>query len=164
MELNLTEQVIVFVIYKKKYQWYCTEKALWKLDYRRLYDEYRARYRREGRRDVDFVREVGSFGEFISSRFRIPVVDKSTAKDFLRQIEDAQTSAGELAYLWTRAESDEVRRGLMPSFYVDFDGKAFFSMYAEEDGGFEHYAPLGWQSAYCDFRQFIPAGEQYWCV
>lgn len=162
MEPKFAENTIAFVIYKRKYHWYCTEKALWKLDYRRLYDDYHNLYRRRGRTDVDFVREIGSFGEFISSRFRIPVADKDTAKAFLKAIEAHETSAGELAYLWSRAESDEVRRALIPMFYVDFDRKAFFSMYAEENGGFENYAPQGWQSAYCDFRQLIPADEQYW--
>lgn len=162
MEPKLAENTVAFVIYKKRYQWYCTDKMLWKLDYRRLYDDYHQLYRRRGRSDVDFVREVGSFGEFISSRFRIPVVDKNTAKDFLKQIEAHQSSAGELAYLWTRAESEHARRGLLPSFYVDFDSRTFYSRYQEQDGDFEVYAPQGWRSEYADFLHLIPAAEQYW--
>lgn len=170
MEPKLAENTVAFVVYKKQYQWYCTDKMLWKLDYRRLYDDYRRLYRRRGRSDVDFVREAGSFSEFISSRFRIPVVDRDTAKNFLKQIEAHQTSAGELAYLWTRADSEDARSGLLPSFYVDFDSKTFYSQYRktgtddEQDGNFEAYAPAGWRSAYADFLHLIPPAEQYWSV
>lgn len=162
MEPKLAENAIAFVIYKKQYQWYCAETSLWKLDYRRLYDDYRNLYRRRGGSDAAFVRDVGSFGEFISSRFRIPVVDRDTAKEFLKQLATHQTSAGELAYLWTRADSAEIRLALMPSFYVDFDNRIFYSQYREQDGDFENYAPRGWRSAYADFLHLIPEAEQYW--
>lgn len=161
MEPKYAENIIAGVLFKKKFQWYLTDKSIWKLDYRRLYDDWHLTYQNRGRSDLDFVREVGSFGEFLSTRFRIPVVDRDTAKDFLKQLRDNAISGGELAYQFVRAESAEQRRALVPVFFVDFDNKRFFSQFPEKDN-FEQYAPEGWQSAYADFTACIPAAERYW--
>ena len=161
MEPKYGENIIVATVFKKKFQWYCTDKSFWKLDYRRLYEEYQETYRRRGKGLMEFTKEVGSFGEFISSRYRIPVLDKDTAKDFFRHIITEQTSAGELGYALMRAENDESKRALYPSLFVDFDGKRFFSMYPENEP-FERYAPAGWQSARADFTSLIPQDERYW--
>ena len=107
------------------------------------------------------MREVGSFGEFLSTRFRIPVVDRDTAKDFLKQLRESEISGGELAYQFVRAETAEQRRALVPVFLVDFDSKRFFSQFPEKDN-FEQYAPAGWQRAYADFTAYVPAAERYW--
>ena len=162
MEPKYCENIIVGVIFKKKFQWYCTEKSIWKLDYRALYADYQNTFRMRGLGLVEFTKQVGSFSEFLSSRFRIPVVDKDTATAFLEQIMLNQISAGELMYESTRAETDEQRKALVPALFVDFDGRRFYSQYPEKDEKFEKYAPSGWESRYADFTRFIPREEQYW--
>lgn len=162
MEPKYCENIIVGVIFKKKFQWYCTEKSIWKLDYRALYAEYQDSFRARGMGLAEFTKQVGSFSEFLSSRFRIPIVDKDTAKDFLKQIMLHEVSSGELMYAWTRAESDAERKALVPALFVDFDSRRFYSQYPEKDEKFERYAPRGWESRFADFTRLIPAAEQYW--
>ena len=161
MEPKYAENIIVGVIFKKKFQWYVTDKNIWKMDYRRLYDDWHVTYQRRGKSEVEFVKEVGSFGEFLGTRFRIPVLDKDTAKQFLKEISGDAMSGGELAYLFTRAESDEQRRALVPSLLVDFDSKQFYSQYPEQEN-FEQFVPAGWRAARQDFTPFVPAAERYW--
>ena len=161
MEPKFAENIIVIVLFKKKFRWYCTDKALWKMDYLELYDDYHDLYINRGKSDLDFVKEVGSFGEFSSSRFRIRVLDRDTAKEFLKKIDKDEVSAGELAYEFLRAESDEQRRALVPSLLVDFDSRQFYSQYPEQDN-FEQFVPAGWRAARQDFTPFVPAAERYW--
>ncbi len=157
MEPKQGETIIAGVLFKRKFHWYCTERALWKMDYRRLYDSYHDRYRREGKGEAAFVKEVGSFGEFISSRYRIPVLDKDTAKEFLKQIAADEISAGELAYMADRAE---VQGAIQPELYVNFDGRQLYA--ADTAERFEQYAPAGWKTARADFRSLIPEQERFW--
>lgn len=161
MQPKYGENIIVGVMFKKKFQWYCTDKALWKLDYRRLYEAYQEEYRRRGMGLMEFTKSVGSFGEFISNRFRIPVLDKDTAKDFLKQIITDQISSGELGYALMRAESEEAKWSFYPALYVNFDTKELYSMDPEGDN-FELYAPAGWRAARADFTRLVPPDECYW--
>lgn len=161
MEPKYAENIIAGVIFKKKFQWYLTDKTIWKLDYRKMYDEWHETYRQRGKTEVEFVKEVGSFGEFLSTRFRIPVVDRDNAKEFLKQLRDSAVSGGELAYQFVRAETAAQRLALVPVFLVDFDNKRFFSQFPEKEN-FERYVPAGWQGAYADFTAYVPADERYW--
>ena len=161
MEPIFAENIIVVVLFKKKYRWYCTDKALWKMDYLRFYDDYHDLYRSRGKSDMDFVKEVGSFGEFSSTRFRIRVLERDTAKEFLKKIDKDETSAGELAYDFLKAESDEKRRALVPSLFVDFDNSVFYSQFPGEDE-FLRYLPDGWRGAIADFSHLLPPDDRYW--
>ena len=161
MEPKFAENIIVIVLFKKKYRWYCTDKSLWKMDYLELYDDYHDLYINRGKSDLDFVKEVGSFGEFSSSRFRIRVLDRDTAKEFLKKIEKDEVSAGELAYDFLRAESDEQRRALVPALFVDFDNSVFYSQFPG-DQDYLRYLPEGWRGAESDFSHLIPQDDRYW--
>ena len=57
MEPKYAENIIAGVIFKKKFQWYLTDKTIWKLDYRKLYDSYDALYRRRRKSKADFPLE-----------------------------------------------------------------------------------------------------------
>ena len=161
MEPKFAENIIVIVLFKKKFRWYCTDKALWKMDYLELYDDYHDLYINRGKSDLDFVKEVGSFGEFSSSRFRIRVLDRDTAKEFLKKIDKDEVSAGELAYEFLRAESDEQRRALVPALFVDFDHSEFYSQFPGDED-FLHYLPQGLRGAESDFSHLIPQDDRYW--
>jgi len=160
MEIN-EEQIIVGTMFKKKFQWYVTDQTIWRLDYRKYYDSLNLKYKKQGRSLVEFVREIGSFGEFIQSRFRIPVVEKSTAKDFFEKIMLSATDSAELAYNYMRAETDEERRKLIPVLYVDFDGRTLYSQLAAEPG-MEAFVPDGWKGLHKSFEKLIPQKDRYW--
>lgn len=155
------ENIIVIVLFKKKYRWYCTEKSLWIMDYLRYYDAYNFQYQRQGRSGLEFVKEVGSFGEFCSSRFRIRLLDRDTAKDFLKKIEKEEVTAGELAYDFMHAETPEQRLALTPSLFVDFDHSVFYSQYTGTTD-FMSYLPEGWYAQQGDFSGLLPQDDRYW--
>ncbi len=155
------DQIIVGTMFKKKFQWYVTDKTIWRLDYRRYYDSLDLKYKRQGRPLHEFVREIGSFGEFLTSRFRIPVVDKSTAKQFFEHIMLSAADSAELAYLFMRAETDEARQKLLPLLYVDFDSSALYSLLPAEDR-IEAFVPDGWRGSRQNFEKLIPLKERYW--
>lgn len=161
MQPVYAENIIVIVLFKKKLRWYCTEKSLWKMDYLRLYDDYHNLYLSRGKSELDFVKEVGSFGEFSSSRFRIRLLERDTAKDFLKKIDDDAVSAGELAYDFLRAETDEQRRAYVPALYVDFDHSEFYSQFPGNED-YLRYLPDGWRGANADFSHLIPQDDRYW--
>ena len=161
MEPKFAENIIVIVLFKKKYRWYCTDKSLWPMDYLELYDDSHDLYLNRGKSDLDFVKEVGSFGEFSSSRFRIRVLDRDTAKEFLKKIEKDEVSAGELAYDFLRAESDEQRLALVPALFVDFDNSVFYSQFPGDED-YLRYLPEGWRGAESDFSHLIPQDDRYW--
>lgn len=43
----------------------------------------------------------------------------------------------------------------MPSLYVDFNKKLFYSMYVEP-ASYEDYTPVGWDAKYNSFLDIIP--------
>ncbi|MBQ8922626.1 MAG: hypothetical protein IJ060_10810 [Oscillospiraceae bacterium] len=155
------DEIIVGTMYKKKFQWYVSDKTIWRLDYRKYYDSLDLKYKRQGRALYEFVREIGSFGEFCQSRFRIPVVDKSTAGEFFEKILLAATDSAELAYMFMRAESDADRKALLPSLYVDFDGRALYSLLPRDDD-VEKFVPDGWRGVKQNFEKLIPLKDRYW--
>ena len=73
MEPIFAENIIVYTVFKKKVQWYCTDKLIWQMDFRKLYDAYREKGRQMKKSEGEIVKWIGTFSEFISSRFRIPV-------------------------------------------------------------------------------------------
>lgn len=52
---------------------------------------------------------------------------------------------------------------IMPSLYVDFDNKFFYSMYIETIS-FEDYVPKGWKAKYGNFHNLIPNERCYWWI
>ncbi|CJG57253.1 Uncharacterised protein [Streptococcus pneumoniae] len=63
---------------------------------------------------------------------------------------------------------DKIERGdeedaldFSPSFLVNFDQKAFYSMFPEP-ASFEEYVPSGCKGMYKDFTALIPETEKYW--
>lgn len=161
MKPKLAENIVVVVLFKKKYRWYCTDKSLWKMDYLRLYDDYYFRYLQRGKNELEFVKEVGSFGEFSSSRFRIRLLDRGTAKEFLKKIEGDEISASELAYDFLHAESEIERKARIPALFVNFDKSEFYSQFPGDEE-FLRYLPDGWRGATADFTHLIPPDDRYW--
>ncbi len=161
MQPKFAENIVVVVLFKKKYRWYCTDKSLWKMDYLRLYDDYHFLYLQRGKTELEFVKEVGSFGEFSSSRFRIRLLDRGTAKEFLKKIEGDEISAGELAYDFLHAESEIERKARIPALFVNFDKSEFYSQFPGDEE-YLRYLPDGWRGATADFSHLIPPDDRYW--
>ncbi len=161
MQPIFAENIIVIVMFKKKLRWFCTDKTLWKLDYLRYYDDYYFRYMQRGKTEYQFVKEVGSFGEFSSSRFRIRILDRGTAKEFLKKIEADETSAGELAYEFLHAKSDEEKRARIPALFVNFDKSEFYSQFPGDEE-YLRFLPPEWHGYESDFSHLIPEEDRYW--
>ncbi|MBR3267320.1 MAG: hypothetical protein IKI58_01095 [Oscillospiraceae bacterium] len=154
------DQIIVGTMFRNQLRWFVTDKTLWRLDYRKYYDDLYAKYQKKGRSLVEFVREIGSFGEFCQSRFRIPLLDKSTAAEFFEKIMLSAADTAELAYLYMRAEESQ-KSALLPLLYVNFDTKALYSLLPKEDR-LEAYVPDGWKGLRQNFAMMIPLKDRYW--
>lgn len=85
-------------------------------------------------------------------------INDVTALTFLKRVEKDIVSTEELKRIFIQ-HPEEVE--YIPSLYVDFDKKIFYSMYSEP-ASYEDYAPKGWVSQYKDFLKLIPVEQCYW--
>lgn len=76
------KNVIVGVIYKKKFAWYITKKDIWYLDYNKRYQAWKEWYKNMGRSEKRFDFEIGSIEKFCRERFDIQIVDTEKADIF----------------------------------------------------------------------------------
>ncbi|MED3916469.1 hypothetical protein [Priestia megaterium] len=150
LEPIYAENVIVGVIHKKQFQWYVTDRELWYLDY------------------VKFAQASESHlaaDEYIEpERKGIEVLNNENAELFLQRIESYKADAATLLKLFENkieSKGEEDVLDFSPSFLVDFDQKAFYSMFPEP-ASFEEYVPSDWKGMYEDFTDLIPKIEKYW--
>lgn len=129
--------LIVGVVFQSSWSWYITEREYWFLNLE------------------------------MEDRFGIEVLNESTAKDFLPRIEEYRVSTSELSGMLEELKDefrnyDEVLE-FLPTIYVDFDKREFFSLFPEPMS-FEDYVPEGWLGEYKDFYALVPVQERYWVV
>lgn len=152
LEPIYAENVIVGVIHKKQFQWYVTDRELWYLDY----VKFAQAFENEGDLAVD---------EYIEpERKGMEILSSENAGLFLKRIESYKGDAATLLKLFeNKIESGEEEDVLdfIPSFFVDFDQKVFYSLFPEP-ASFEEYVPSDWKGTYEDFTALIPETEKYW--
>ena len=152
MEPIYAENIIVGVVYEKIFSWYVTSKEIWFLDYNIWSEAF------------DVCDENSNYDDCIE-RKGIPVVNCTTAKQFLNNLSDYQITANELRKKIQdkRAKQEDLEDYLdfSPSLYVDFDKKKLYSLFPEP-ASFEDYVPTGWDGVYADFTKYIPENEKYW--
>lgn len=129
--------LIVGVVFNGTWSWYITEREYWFLNIE------------------------------MEDRFGIEVLNETTAETFLDQIVDYKVSTSELTEMLIDLNSafqsfDEVLE-YMPTIYVNFDDRIFYSLFPEPMS-FEDYVPKGWVGVYKDFYNMVPDQEQYWIV
>ncbi|MED3942575.1 hypothetical protein [Priestia megaterium] len=150
LEPIYAENVIVGVIHKKQFQWYVTGRELWYLDYVKFAQAF------ESHLAVD---------EYIEpERKGIEILSSENAGLFLKRIESYKAEVPTLLKLFEdKIESGEEEDALdfSPSFLVDFDQKAFYSLFPEP-ALFEEYVSSDWKGTYEDFTALIPETEKYW--
>ena len=115
MEPIYAENIIVGVVYEKIFSWYVTNKEIWFLDYNIWSEAF------------DVCDENSNYDDCIERR-GIPVVNCTTAKQFLNNLSDYQITANELRKKLQdkRAKQEDLEDYLdfSPSLYVDFDKKS----------------------------------------
>lgn len=161
MKPEYCENVIIGVMYKRKFNWYLTHKLLWRMDYRKEYKMWEEWYAGQERTKKRFDHEVGSFEDFCKRRWGIAVLNEKSAESFFKHIERHSVSVDELSSLYSNAEDEDEEISLIPVFYVDFDKKHFYSYFPEPEN-YEDFVPDGWSGEYCCFDSFIPKDKVYW--
>ncbi len=151
------ENVIVGVLYDRKFNWYVTPKDLWRLDYNKEYEGWVKFYEEMGRTQKRFIHEVGSFEEFCKRRWGMAVIDRINAGEFLEKIKKYSVTVNELKDAYDNMDKSD----LNPAFFVNFDKFAFYSNFPEPEN-FESYVPDGWQGNYENFDKRIPKKYVYW--
>lgn len=129
--------LIVGVVFQSSWSWYITEREYWFLNLE------------------------------MEDRFGIEILNESTAKDFLPRIEEYRVPTSELSDMLEDLKDafenyDEVLE-FLPTIYVNFDKREFYSLYPEPMS-FEDYVPEGWLGEYKDFYGLVPVQERYWVV
>ena len=148
-KIDLTEEIIVFVIYKGTKNWYVSDKEIWFLDEQKRINLYR-----------NLGHEIKD--EWIDERREnLLILNKENADIFLSRIDKETVSSLELKESWLAFENDDERINYMPSLYIDFDKKELLSMYSEP-ASYEDYVPFDWKSDFKDFIDLIPKEYCYW--
>ena len=146
---DFNEQIIIYVIYNGRGDWYVSDKEIWFFDYAKRIDAFRK---------IGYeIKE-----EYIDERRRdLLYLDESTAQHFMERIEPERCSADTLKELINVGDDRFFESDFYPSLYIDFDKREMFSMY-QEYAAYENYAPVGWNAKYEDFLGIIPKEKQYW--
>src|SRR5690606_22983456 len=97
-----------------------------------------------------------------SERFGIAVVNEDTAEEFLQKISEFEVSNEELREIVVQRKYSHIS-DMLPSLYVNFDGKKLTSFYPEPVS-YERYVPNGWLGKYEEFIGDIPEDYHYWIV
>lgn len=148
------QEIIVGVLYKKKWAWYITDKDYWFLDLIKLGEAFIAKGY-----DIDLY-------DF-SDRFNIGILNEETAELFLDCIKNYRIETRNLSkmiqeFFETTNDLEEIL-DLTPSLFVDFDTKRLISMFTEP-ASFEQYVPEGWLGVEGNFLSEVPEIERYWIV
>lgn len=131
------QNLIVGVVFQNIWTWFITEREYWFLNVE------------------------------MEERFGIKVLDQNTAEDFIHKIDEYKVSTQELTRMLVELKEafqtyDEVLE-FLPTIYVDFDKKEFYSLYPEPMS-FEDYVPEGWIGKYLEFYELVPLEERYWMI
>lgn len=97
-----------------------------------------------------------------SDRFDIAVVKEDTAEDFLHKIIDFEVGTEDLRKILEQEAYSHIS-DMLPSLYVDFDGKELTSYYPEP-ASYELYVPNGWLGKYEQFLGNVPEDYRYWVI
>lgn len=163
-EPEYAENIVVGVVFRQKFAWYVTDKVYWYLDYTR-YD-----------RALLASGYTKPLASDYAHRFGLAILNEDVAEYFLSQIEDRRVPTNALSDMmlvqrqmyeeYSSLDSLEYYNDILdfsPCFFVNFDRKAFASLYPEMIR-FERYIPDGWTGAYSNFLPDIPQEERYWMV
>ena len=147
LEPLYAENIIVAVIFNKKFNRYVTDKELWFLDYNKLDNEYKTlginvedEYEADERKGIK-VLNTENIGMFLQ-RINKYIATKEELNCFLCKC------------IKNRMERDEILN-YSPVLLVNFDDKILYSMFPEQ-ASYEEYVPEGWVGKYEDFTEVIP--------
>ena len=144
--------MIVAAKFRDTIRWYESDVDYWILDQRSWAEAFVA------------AGHGGDLDDF-ADRFDMAIVDAENAEAFLSRMEMFQISRDALRARLERtaaSSSDwfELAQDL-PSLFVDFDGRAVWSMDSEQTSVIDH-APQGWVAEYSNVFDRLPVESRYW--
>ena len=160
LEPKYCENIIVGVKFNKKFDWYLTQKDLWKMDYPKLYESIKEQYERLSFSQKKFEYDVGSFEYFCGTRFGIAVLDEKTADKFLEKISKYKMETDKLQEMFLSSDPGD-KVSFVPALYVDFDSRILYSYFPEPED-FEGFVPKNWTGVYKNFYGLIKKEFVYW--
>jgi hypothetical protein len=132
--------------------WYESDPEFWILDQKKWADAFVA-----AGHDVDTT-------DF-SDRFGLPVVDETTATEFLGKMAESRVSQQQLGERFEKAAATASGwfgvADQLPMLFVDFDARKLWSLHSESTSFVDH-VPNGWTAEYENFFDQIPDGSRYW--
>ncbi len=141
-EIIYGKDIIVFVKIQGKSYWYISDWRYWIIDYK-------------------------DFEESTESRFGITKLDENNFSFFHQKMQQFFKSTEDLSIIISSKLSLENDWWkvchLLPSVYIDFDTKVYFSNFYETVS-FEDYVPSDWKSDFIPFYNYIPLPKRYWVV
>lgn len=141
MSINLYEpdKVIVLIKHENMFAWYVSEKELWVLDSKKLSEDFKIKLKQLGKDiEVDIIDE---------EREELEILDESNIKVFKQRMKKDRVTYDELEKFFNSHPEELHYRNakeICPDFYIDFDGKIFYSYYIEPNF-YEYYVPEGWR-------------------
>lgn len=142
MSINLHEpddNVIVLIKHENIFDWYVSEKELWVLDAKKLGEDFKIKLKKLGKDiEVDIIDE---------EREELEILDESNIKVFKQRMKKYKVTYDELEKFFNSHLEELYYRNaneICPDFYIDFDGKIFYSYYTEPNS-YEYYVPKGWK-------------------
>lgn len=149
---NWNDDIIVGVIYQKKFDWYITYKGFWFLDYQKRMGMAKAAGYEV---NEDYIDE---------ERKGILILDSDNVELFLDRIKNRKVDAEWLRTYLIQSrdpEDDSWIYDFRPSLYVNFDTHELFSLYPEMVA-YENYVPSNWVGKFDDFFDRVPPEQRYW--
>lgn len=149
---SYNENIIVGVVYNKKFDWYLTENEIWFLDYKTR---------------IEAFEQIGykiNLENIADERKGLLVLDSSNASIFLERIEQYRVETEwlrELLIEKINMKDEDYVYDFCPSLYVNFDDRNFISYYPEP-AFYEKYMPPHWKGIYIDFLNLVPENKRYW--
>jgi len=156
-DIDEGKRVVVVIRRSGDFSWYRSDVDLWIMDINKLNDAF-----------AGFG--IASPEALPDERVGIPVVDETTAADFLSRMQKHEVSkddlANELVTLTPYTTSWWDVAEIFPIMFVDFDNRCVFACYGDQTP-VERYIPDGWTGEFADFitdrdgRQ-LPIAERFW--
>lgn len=144
--------MIVAIQNQGSIRWYESDPDYWILDQRKWAEAFAA---------AGYEANVTDF----SDRFDIPVLDETTAPEFLERMAPFSVSEKQLCEHFREqaiAATDWFDvADCLPVLFVDFDARKVWSI-DPESTSFVDYIPDGWTGEYDAFFDQIPEHSRYW--
>mgnify|MGYP006916315475 CR=1 FL=1 len=135
------ENIVTFVIFRNRSEWYVAPKELWVMDLIKEYYSFKKKCAEIGWTEKRILASLGTPDEIGKDRCGTAVLDSDNAEKFLEYLRNCLYTTDELREFYLIADEDE-KYDFFPSLYIDFDKKELCSFFPEPVS-FENFVPVG---------------------